>query len=61
MKKHTIKFFINIILFFKLPLQIILAAYASFVLIAITIAVANHHGVDQHIMGAKYETRRNPV
>lgn len=52
---------IKIIMFFKLPLQLIIAAYISFVLIAITIAVANHHGVDKHIIGAEHETRRNPV
>ena len=55
------RFFINIILFFKLPLQLIIAAYISFVLIAITIAVSNHHGFDKHIVEAQNETRRNPV
>lgn len=55
------KILINILLFFKLPLQLIIAAYISFVLIAITIAVSNHHGFDKHIVEAQNETRRNPV
>lgn len=55
------KALINIILFFKLPLQLIIAAYISFVLIAITIAVSHHHGFDKHIVEAQNETRRNPV
>jgi len=48
---------ISILMFFKLPLQLILAAYLSFVLIAITIAVANHHGIDKHIIEAENEAR----
>ena len=51
----------GILSFFKLPLQLIIAAYISFVLIAITIAVSHHHGFDKHIVEAQNETRRNPV
>ena len=36
------KALINIIMFFKLPLQIVVAAYISFALIAMTIAWSEH-------------------
>jgi len=51
------KLIVGLLRFFRLPLQIVLGAYMSFVLIAITIAVANHHGVDQNIIGAEHEAR----
>lgn len=44
----------NILIFLKLPLQIILGAYISFVLIAMTIAYSEHK---QKLFEAEHEAR----
>lgn len=44
------KALINIIMFFKLPLQIVVAAYISFALIAITIAWSEHKDAKEAVI-----------
>ena len=54
------KTLINIIMFFKLPLQIVVAAYISFALIAITIAWSEHKdAIEEKVI--INESCRNPV
>lgn len=54
------KTLINIIMFFKLPLQIVVAAYISFALIAITIAWSEHKDKSEETVVVN-ETCRSPV
>ena len=54
------KTLINIIMFFKLPLQIIMAAYISFALIAITMAWSEHKNKTEEKVVVN-ESCRNPV
>ena len=50
----------KILMFFKLPLQIIMAAYISFALIAITMAWSEHKNKTEEKVVVN-ESCRNPV